>query len=53
MGLCCRKQLFEEASELARSEPAPFSWQRIAEYGTDDQGKLIRLTEDESRGWIS
>ena len=50
MGLCCRKQLFEEASELARSEPAPFPAARIAEYGTDDQGNPIRLTEDERAG---
>ena len=44
------KQIFEQASELAQSEPAPFPAARIAEYGTDDQGNPIRLTEDERAG---
>ena len=44
------KQLYEQASELAQSPDTTFPGPRIAEYGTDESGAPIRLTESERAG---
>ena len=44
------KEIFEQARELARSEFPQYTGERIATFGTDEEGNPQRLTERERQG---
>jgi len=44
------KELYEQARELSKSPFPQFQGERIATYGTDDEGNPLRMTETERSG---
>ena len=44
------KEIYEQARELASSEFPVFEGERIATYGTDEEGNPLRMTETERAG---